>query len=310
LVTPAGLRFMIFYPDELVVVKFLQRYIRVYPGATLEIATEFPERMSQLVSHWESYSGLDSVQYLEVLLKVTDLARNPVMLSGFLLRVFGGNDANRVQNLAHAILLSSAPICTWAELTEEATMAMMEFWATHDDEVSTVLSRVVLSPTNTDYCETLRDARGVLERISDHSLRNSATRFLLRRCPHLGTLTDRAQVLRGNWNRDLLITADRDNILGGAVNWFEGMDDEGIRSGRIVVNFPGEYGSDAGGLRREWFYLVGQQIMNGDNGILIETEPNSGRIRDSLESYRDPARVVVCGTVVIFGLKWWKFREL
>jgi hypothetical protein len=276
-VTPAGLRFMMFYPEELVVVKFLQRYIRVYPGATLEIATEFPERMSQLVAHWESYSGSDSVQYLDVVLKVSDLARNPVMLSGLLSRVFRENDASRVRNLAHAILLSGAPICTWAELTEDATVAITEFWATHDDEVSIVLSRMVLSPVNTEYCETLRDARGVLDRISDQSLRNSATRYLLQKCPHLATLTERAQVIRGNWNRVQSVTADRDNILGGAVNWFEGMDDEGVRSGRIVVNFLGEYGSDAGGLRREWFYLVGREIVNGDNGILIETEPNSGR---------------------------------
>lgn len=194
LVAPEGLRIMMSYPDETVLVKFIERCLRVHPESTLRIAAEFPDIVSHLLSHWEDHSGIDSALYLYVLLRVSDLTQSPVLVSGMLTRVF--NDANRIQALAHAVFFHGAQICAWADLTEEARITILDFWSTHDDAVSVVLSRIALSPVNTEYCEVLRDARGVIDSISDESLKNSATRYLIVKCPHLRSQRTRSRPSR------------------------------------------------------------------------------------------------------------------
>jgi hypothetical protein len=274
-VTPAHLRRIMFYPDELVVAKFIQLGLRFHIETTLEITAGVPDRMSQLISYWETYSGPDSARYLEVLLRVSDLTRNSVMLSAFLMRVFKGNEVSRIENLAHAIFLRGAHISTWTYLTKEATSAISKFWATRDRDV-TRLSRIALSPVDSEYCARFRYAMASLDSIRDASLRNAAIGFLLSICPNLRNLAERALVFRENTRRVQHVISNRAQILVGAAYWFNSKDGTEIRSGRIQVSFLGEDGSDAGGLRREWFYLLGRQIV--DNGLMIETEPNSGRL--------------------------------
>jgi E3 ubiquitin-protein ligase HUWE1 len=43
------------------------------------------------------------------------------------------------------------------------------------------------------------------------------------------------------------------------------------------VPFVDEFGCDAGGLLGEWFYLVSLGILNGNNGILVDTQSGSRR---------------------------------
>jgi len=63
--------------------------------------------------------------------------------------------------------------------------------------------------------------------------------------------------------------------------------------GRARIKFIGERGQDAGGLRREWYLRLSQEMLNPDyalftatkNGNTFQPNPNSGRFNPAHKSY-------------------------
>jgi hypothetical protein len=273
-----GLRWLVSHLTEVGEMTTLEILARQMRDGSAEITTgiftEFPDARDELISFWKDYSGPDSGKYIGVILSTTGLLDDLHALSSVVLQVM---ETVKFGELVQGIILNSHS-AQLPVLTEEANERIERFLDTADiDEEVRILSLIALLPVSSDHCERLRGARAVLDAMTDHKLGTASTRFLLLNCPQFQTLAERAQTLRAYPGRFQTVYASRANILSGAMQCFGATNGPIIRPGTITVVFLGEDGIDAGGLRREWFYLVGREIVNGDNGILIETEPFSGR---------------------------------
>jgi E3 ubiquitin-protein ligase HUWE1 len=86
---------------------------------------------------------------------------------------------------------------------------------------------------------------------------------------------------RQSWNprssqgTSLVLRVSRDNVLDHAIQWFNEHEGSEIESGRLQIQFLREFGSDSGGLRREWYTKLAREIL--ESGFLIETEANARR---------------------------------
>jgi hypothetical protein len=240
-------------------------------ASVADISTEISNARGNLISFWENYSGSDSGSCIKVILDVTDLRADSDALSAVVLRVM---ETDKFRELVEGIILSVHQGVSPA-INDEATEAIRLITEGIDEELF-VLSNIALRSISASYCEGLRNAREVLDEMSDSRLATAAEELLISNCPQLGALTDRAATLRVPSRVVHKLHVERAHVLGGAIQWFGAMNGLHIRSGEIEVFFLGEEGSDAGGLRREWFYLVGREIVN--DGIMIETEPHSGRL--------------------------------
>ncbi len=73
---------------------------------------------------------------------------------------------------------------------------------------------------------------------------------------------------------------DRKNVLPGAYRLFQELDTgEELRTRELRISFVGEMGLDAGGLKREWYRLVTQELFNPAYGLFEETEPGSNKFK-------------------------------
>jgi E3 ubiquitin-protein ligase HUWE1 len=168
----------------------------------------------------------------------------------------------------------------WPEFTQDAKDALSVFWASRDrnSEVFVftfiAMNPIVFPEQRSEFCDDLEHARAIVDRI-DHAhrkYRRLAKGILISLCPQFASLEDRAANLIVRTTRYLHLEVPREQLLEIAVEWFEAHTGEEIRESGVSIYFQDEYGSDAGGLRREWFYLLGQAIADDTNGILVETE--------------------------------------
>jgi hypothetical protein len=91
------------------------------------------------------------------------------------------------------------------------------------------------------------------------------------RCHAVDPLHDRS----ADETPPLDLQVSRDNVLDHAIEWFTEHEGSEIASRRFQIQFLQEFGSDAGGLRREWYSLLARKIV--ESGIMIETEADSRR---------------------------------
>jgi hypothetical protein len=258
---PETLRLLMDYHDDRVLLIIVDRSYHVNRETTMAVLAEFPEAVHRLITFWEGYNGVHSSKYLFPLLHVR--VSDPEFLSTLLVRVI--KNVAKFRELVNEIIFLGHTK-RLPELTEAAVEALMDFWGNRQlhDPLS-ILSSIALSRVTDEYCDKLRDTQ---------SLASEATRILIWNCPHLGAFPERAALLRDISTGVNRLVVVRHSILEGAIEWFAAADSARIRSGMIKVQFVEEGGMDGGGLGREWYHLVARGIING---MLIETEPNSGR---------------------------------
>jgi E3 ubiquitin-protein ligase HUWE1 len=132
----------------------------------------------------------------------------------------------------------------------------------------------VFPEQRSEFSNDLEGARAIVDRIghAHRKYRRLAKGILIDLCPQFTSLEDLAANLIVRTTRYLHLEVPREQLLERAVEWFEAHTGEEIRESGVSIYFQDEYGSDAGGLRREWFYLLGQAIGDDANGFLVETE--------------------------------------
>ena len=64
-----------------------------------------------------------------------------------------------------------------------------------------------------------------------------------------------------NLNRDFKPNINRDNLFADSYNYLKHRKAQEM-NGKIEIKFIGEPGQDEGGLTKEWFQVISQQIMN------------------------------------------------
>jgi hypothetical protein len=240
---------------------------------------EFPERRAELVTFWESYSGMESTAILRVLLHGTGLQEDPLALSSLILRSILDQNNSDIKLMDFArLFLERHDFGSWPKFTQEVKDAMSGFWTSRDRNSEVfVLTFIAMSPIMfpehySSFCDDLIGAMAVVERIELQKYRSFARWILIDRCPHLAPFEDRAAQLRVPPRSYLNLMVPRERILDQAVEWFNAHTGEELRQSGITIGFVGEDGFDDGGLRREWYHTLGQAIADDKNGILVETE--------------------------------------
>jgi hypothetical protein len=242
---------------------------------------EFPERRAELVMFWEAYSGVNSKAFLWVLFNGTGLKEDSIALSSLIERSIldevSSND--KLMDFAR-VFLENHDTDWWPEFTKDAKDALSGFWASRDRNsevfITTFIAMnpIVFPELRSEFCDDFDHARAIVDRI-DHAhrkYRRLAKGRLINLCPQFASLEDRAANLIVRTTRYLHLEVPREQLLERAVEWFEAHTGEEIRESGVSIYFQDESGSDAGGLRREWFHLLGQAIADDANGFLVETD--------------------------------------
>lgn len=83
----------------------------------------------------------------------------------------------------------------------------------------------------------------------------------------------------GYYGFELRLNINRDNIFESSFNSFRLLDENTLKYSKIKIIFGNEVGSDAGGLKREWFTLLAREIFNPNYGLFISSETDQNVFR-------------------------------
>jgi hypothetical protein len=187
------------------------------------------------------------------------------------------NCENKLMDFAR-VFLEKQDVNSWPEFTQDAKDALRGFWTSRDrNSEGFVLTFLAINPIvfpehHSEFCDNVESAMVIVNRIEHREYRRLARGILVDRCPQFAWFGERAANLLVFPTRYIRLDVPRERLLEHAVEWFEARTGEEIRESHVAIYFQHEYGSDAGGLGREWFHLLGQAIADEANGILVATE--------------------------------------
>lgn len=81
-----------------------------------------------------------------------------------------------------------------------------------------------------------------------------------------------------------VVVTERASVLLTGFNVFQSVSAGLLRHGHIGVHFVGEEGLDAGGLRKEWYTLVAQSLMDPQSALFHEPVVGVGQYRPNPDS--------------------------